>query len=143
MKYLLDTNVFREVGKTDPHEHVQAWLSRVDDADLAISTLTVREVTKGIEKLRAKKPDIAAAIEARVDGTYRAFGDRVLPISPEVAKLWGELLAKSDKHVDDTGLAATARVHDLVLVTRNLDHVEGRGAATLDPFKAKPKINRP
>jgi predicted nucleic acid-binding protein len=143
VKYLLDTNVFREVGKTDPHENVQAWLGHVDDADLAISTLTIREVTKGIERLRAKKPDIAAAIEARVDEAYQAFGDRVLPVSQEVAKLWGEMLARSEKHVDDTGLAATARVHDLVLVTRNLDHVKGRGAATLDPFKAKPKINRP
>ena len=73
MKYLLDTNVFREVGKTVPHEHVQAWLGHVDDADLAISTLTVREVTKGIERLRPKKPEIAAAIEARVDGAYEAF----------------------------------------------------------------------
>lgn len=143
MKYLLDTNVFREVGKTDPHENVQAWLGHVDDADLAISTLTIREVTKGIERLRAKKPDIAAEIEARVDKAYQAFSDRVLPVSQEIAKLWGEMLASSEKHVDDTGLAATARVHDLVLVTRNLDHVNGRGAATLDPFKAKPKINRP
>jgi len=143
VKYLLDTNVFREVGKTDPHENVQAWLGHVDDADLAISTLTIREVTKGIERLRAKKPDIAAEIEARVDKAYQAFSDRVLPVSQEIAKLWGEMLASSEKHVDDTGLAATARVHDLVLVTRNLDHVNGRGAATLDPFKAKPKINRP
>lgn len=143
MKYLLDTNVFREVGKTEPHEHVQSWLARVNDADLAISTLTVREVTKGIEKLRARKPDVAAAIEERVTRTYEAFGDRVLPVSQEIATLWGKLLGDSEKHVDDTGLAATARVHELVLVTRNLDHVEGRGAATLDPFKAKPKINRP
>jgi len=143
VKYLLDTNVFREVGKTDPHEHVRAWLNRVNDADLAISALTVREVTKGIERLRAKKPDIAAAIETRVNGAYQAFGERILPVSPEVARLWGELLAESDKHIDDTGLAATARVYDLVLVTRNLEHVDGRRAATLDPFKAKPKISRP
>ncbi|MGI4796749.1 MAG: type II toxin-antitoxin system VapC family toxin [Janthinobacterium lividum] len=143
MKYLLDTNVFREVGKTIPHEHVQAWLGHVDDADLAISTLTVREVTKGIERLRPKKPEIAAAIEARVDGAYEAFGDRILPITQEVAALWGQMLAESEKHIDDTGFAATARVYDLVLVTRNFDHVDGRGAATLDPYKAKPKINRP
>ncbi len=143
MKYLLDTNVFREVGKTVPHEHVQAWFGHVDDADLAISTLTVREVTKGIERLRAKKLEIAAAIEARVDGAYEAFGDRILPVSQEVAVLWGQMLAESEKHVDDTGFAATARVYDLVLVTRNFDHVDGRGAATLDPYKAKPKVNRP
>lgn len=52
----------------------------------------------------------------------------------------GELLAHSEKHVDDTGLAATAKVHGLVLLTRNMKHVAGRGVTALDPFKSKPKI---
>lgn len=142
MKYLLDTGVFREIGKTEPHEHVSAWLKRVDDSDLAVSTLTIREVKKGIVKLRARKPDVAGRIETRVAMTLAAFGDRILPVSRRIAELWGELLAASEKHITDTGLAATARVHDLVLVTRNLAHVSGRGAATLDPYKASPKVTR-
>lgn len=56
MKSLLDTNVFREIGKTQPHRHLSAWLGRVDDADLAMSTLTVREVSKGIVRLREIRP---------------------------------------------------------------------------------------
>src|SRR5260221_4019845 len=52
MKYLLDANVFREIGKTKPHENVRAWLASVDDADLAISALTVREVANGIGSCR-------------------------------------------------------------------------------------------
>lgn len=60
-----------------------------------------------------------------------------------IADLWGELLAQSDEHVDDTGLVATARVHGLILVTRNLKHVSGRGAMALDPFKSAPKITKP
>ena len=143
MKYLLDTNVFREVGKTDPHKSVSAWLARVDDSEIAISALTIREVTKGIVRLKATKPSVAAMIEARVDGVHEALGERILPVSADIAKLWGAMLAESEKHIDDTGLAATARIHGLVLVTRNLAHVAGRGAATLDPFAAKPKINRP
>lgn len=142
MKYLLDTNVFREIGKTVPHEHVGAWLKRVDDGDLTISALTVREIRKGIARLRARKPGVAEQIETRIAASLAAFGDRVLPVSREIAELWGDLLAESEKHVDDTGLAATARVHGLVLVTRNLAHVSGRGAATLDPYKASPKVNR-
>jgi toxin FitB len=62
MKYLLDTNVFREIGKTTPHEHVDAWLAGVDDTDLAISALTVREVSKGIARLRTSDPNLAAAM---------------------------------------------------------------------------------
>jgi toxin FitB len=53
------------------------------------------------------------------------------------------LLAESERHVTDTGLAATARVYKLVLVTRNLEDFSGRGVATLDPYKASPKINKP
>jgi hypothetical protein len=142
MKYLLDTNVFREIGKTDPHQNMRAWLARVDDADLAISALTVREVSKGVAKLGAKKPDVAAQIEARVAGVFAAFADRTLPVDAAVAELWGRLLAESEKHIDDTGLVATARVHELVLVTRNVADVIGRGVATLDPFKAPPTVNQ-
>jgi hypothetical protein len=143
MKYLLDTNVLREIGKTDPDEKVAAWLNSVDDADLAISTLTIREVSKGIAKLRAKKPDAAAAIEKRMAATFAAFAERTLAVSREVAELWGQLLAEREVHIDDTGLAATAHVHRLILVTRNIKHVAGRGVPTLDPFKAQPKVNRP
>ena len=118
MKFLLDTNVFREIGKTAPDASVAARLTVLADADLAISALTVREVCKGVVKLRATKPAVAGQIEARVSAAFDAFGERILPITREVADLWGQLLAGSEKHVDDTGLAATARVHGLVLVAR-------------------------
>src|SRR5262245_36361692 len=133
MRFLLDTNVFREIGKSKPNANVEAWLSTVDDADLAISALTVREVRKGVIRLRVKKRDIADRIDLRVREIFDASGERILPVTREVAELWGELLGHSDKHVDDTGLAATARTYGLTLVTRNLRHVSGRGVTTLDP----------
>jgi predicted nucleic acid-binding protein len=114
MRYLLDTNVFREIGKTKPDANVAAWLDTVDDADLAISALTVREVRKGIIKLRAKKREVADQIEMRVREVFDAFGDRILPVTHEIADLWGELLAQSDKHVDDMGLVATAKLECMV-----------------------------
>lgn len=97
MKYLLDTNVLRELGKTSPHKNVAAWLRNVDDTD------------------------------------QRAL----LPIDRAVAAAWGEALGESEKHVDDVGLAATARVHGLIVVTRNVKDFDGRGVTLLDPFKAK------
>jgi predicted nucleic acid-binding protein len=143
MRFLLDTNVFREIGKSEPNANVAAWLDTVDDADLASSALTVREIRKSIITLRAKKLEAADQIEIRVREVFDAFGDRILPVTRQIADLWGELLAESDKHVDDTGLVATARVHGLTVVTRNVRHVSGRGAATLDPFKSAPKIVKP
>lgn len=115
--------------------------SRVDDADLSISAITVREVSKGIAKLRAKKPESATAIQQRFDIVLEALDERVLPISREIAALWGMLLARSDKHIDDTGLAATARVHGLVVATRNVEHFSGREVSTLNPYK--PSVSLP
>jgi predicted nucleic acid-binding protein len=99
MKYLLDTNVFREVGKAQPHANVQAWLETVDDAELALSALTVREVTKGIVPLRASKPMVATSIDARVsavDGGQnpRLFGAEVVRWVSDV----GAAAPTSDTH---------------------------------------------
>lgn len=139
MKYLLDTNVFREIGKAVPHENVDAWLATIDDADLAISALTVREVAKGIAKLASSKPDVAAAIAARTGLVFDAFAERILPVDRAVAREWGIALAESGKHIDDAGLTATARVYGLILVTRNIKDVAGRKVATLDPYKSPPE----
>jgi predicted nucleic acid-binding protein len=135
MKYLLDTNVLREVGKTTPHKNVAAWLKSVDDADLAIGALTVREIAKGVAKLRKTKPETAAALAATVEAIFDAFEGRILPVDRAVASAWGEALGQSDKHVDDAGLAATARVHGLIVVTRNVKDFDGRGVKVIDPFK--------
>ena len=136
MKYLLDTNVLRELGKTSPHKNVAVWLKSVDDADLAISALTVREIAKGIAKLRKTKPETAAALDTTVTAIFDGFEGRVLPIDRAVAAAWGEALGESEKHVDDAGLAATARVHGLIVVTRNVKDYNGRGVKLVDPFKA-------
>lgn len=136
MKYLLDTNVLRELGRTSPHKNVAAWLKSVDDADLTISALTVREIAKGVAKLRRMKPEMAATLDAAVSAIFDAFEGRILPINRPVAAAWGKALGESDKHVDDAGLAATALVHGLVVVTRNIKDFDGRGVTLLDPFKA-------
>lgn len=136
MKYLLDTNVLRELGKTSPHKNVAAWLKSVDDADLAISALTVREIAKGVVKLRKTKPATAVALAATVAAIFDAFDGRILPIDRAVASIWGEALGESEKHVDDAGLAATARVHGLIVVTRNVKDFDGRGVKVIDPFKS-------
>lgn len=134
MKCLVDTNVFREIGKSEPNRNVAAWLSGVDDVDLAISVLTVCEVAKGIARLRAGKPDVAASILRRVNAVFDAFGENILPVCPAVARVWGEMLAERDKDMVDVGLAATARVHRLVVVSRNVAHLSRRGVRVLDPF---------
>jgi predicted nucleic acid-binding protein len=135
MKYLLDTNVLRELGKTTPHKNVAAWLKTIDDADLAISALTVREVSKGVAKLRMTKPETAATLDVAIKAIFDAFEGRILSVDRQVAAVWGEALGASEKHIDDTGLAATALVHGLTIVTRNVRDFDGRGVKLVDPFK--------
>lgn len=132
---MLDTNVLRELGKTSPHKNVAAWLRNVDDTDLAISALSVREIAKGVAKLRKTKPETAAALATTVSAIFDAFGERILPIDRAVASFWGEALGESEKHVDDAGLAATARAHGLIVVTRNVKDFDRRGVRVIDPFK--------
>jgi predicted nucleic acid-binding protein len=136
MKFLLDTNVFREIGKARPDANVAAWLAGVDDADLAVSVITIREVTKEVARLRVRKPEAARQIETRVTAIFDAFDERILPITKEIAEIWGQLLAVSEKHIDDVALAATARVYRLAVVTRNQRDFTGRGVTTLNPFGA-------
>jgi predicted nucleic acid-binding protein len=136
MKYLLDTNVLRELGKTSPHKNVAAWLKSVDDADLAISAPTVREIAKGVAKLRKTKPETSAALGVTVTAIFDAFEGRILPVDRAVAAAWGEALGDIEKHIDDAGLAATARVHGLIVITRNVNDFKRRGVEIFDPFKA-------
>jgi predicted nucleic acid-binding protein len=139
MKYLLDTNVLRELGKTTPHANVSTWLKSINDADLVICALSVREIAKGVAKLRKTKPSVAATLATKSQEIFDAFEGRILPIDRPVALAWGEALAVSEKHADDAGLAATASVHHLVLVTRNTKDFAGRGVPLLNPFKSSPE----
>ncbi|RWA98197.1 type II toxin-antitoxin system VapC family toxin [Mesorhizobium sp.] len=120
MKYLLDTNVLKEIGRPVPHENVAAWLDTIDDTELAISVISVREISKGIEKKRKSDDAVANMIAKAADAIFAAYRGRILPVDEAVARRWGQMLGQSDKNTDDTGLAATALMNDLVIVTRNV-----------------------
>ena len=135
MLYLLDTNVFREIQKGDDgHVNVRAWLETVDDADLRLSVMTVTEVRRGIVRLSKRKAGAARELAERFDALLDAYAGRVVEVDRAVADEWGRLQGEKDKHRDDLAFVATARVRDLVLVTRNVADVRGRGVRVLDPF---------
>ncbi|AYG64138.1 type II toxin-antitoxin system VapC family toxin (plasmid) [Rhizobium jaguaris] len=142
LKYLLDTNVLKEIGRPVPHENVAAWLDTVDDTDLAISVISVREISKGIEKKRKTDDAVANEIAKAADAIFAAYEGRILPVDEKVARHWGQMLGQSDKNTDHTGLAATAQVNGLVIVTRNVADFQGRSVTILDPFKKATKGSR-
>ncbi|SDB74959.1 type II toxin-antitoxin system VapC family toxin [Belnapia rosea] len=139
MTWLIDTNVISEVRKgARCHPAVATWWANVEDRDLFLSALTLGEIRKGIEGVRPRDPAKAAALEGWLSEVADAFGPRVLGVDAAVADAWGRISAVRSVPVVDALLAATARVHGLVLVTRNVADVEGLGTRTLNPFEPAP-----
>ena len=134
--YLLDTNVVSELRKTRPHGAVLEWLSRVDESDLHLSAVTLGEIQKGVEITRDQDPSKAAEIEAWLELLARSYN--VIPMDGVTFRLWAKLMhAASDTLYEDAMLAATAQVHRLTVVTRNVADFRSFGVAVLDPFKAR------
>ncbi len=134
---LVDTNVLSELrkgGRADPH--VRAWLAKVEDNALFSSVLVVGEIRRGIETLRRRDAVSARALDRWLARVEMAYADRLLPIDRAVAEEWGRLDAAFGLPVVDGLLAATALVHDLVLVTRNTKDLLRTGIRLLNPFHA-------
>ena len=120
MTWLVDTNIISEVRKGPRcHPAVATRWSSVEDRDIFLSTVTIGEIRKGVEAVRARDPDKARALEVWLQAVVEAFGPRILGIDAAVAESWGRISAIRSVPVVDALLAATAKLHGLVLVTRN------------------------
>jgi toxin FitB len=131
--YLLDTNVVSELRKPRPHGGVLAWLQTVDDRALHLSAVTLGEIQAGIELTREQDPAKAEEIEAWADDVAAAWN--VLPMDAAAFRAWAKLMhRRSDTLVEDAMIAATARVHDLQVVTRNVRDFKDFDVEVLNPY---------
>ena len=134
--YLLDTNVVSELRRPRPHGAVLAWLQAVDDAQLFISAVTLGEIQAGIELTREQDTDKASEIEAWLDQVAAAWN--VLPLDAAAFREWGRLMhRRSDTLYEDAMIAATARVHGLTVVSRNVADFKALGMEAFNPFTAR------
>lgn len=133
--YLLDTNIISEPVKARPDPKLIEWYGSVVDSDLFLSVLTIGEIRKGIEQKRSASMQAASRLEVWLGDLQALFSGRILHVDDQVAEEWGRLQALRSQHVIDQLIAATAKVHGLTLVTRNVRHVEGLGVPVLDPFE--------
>jgi predicted nucleic acid-binding protein len=133
--YLLDTNVLSELRKSKPHGAVIAWIRGVDDRHLHISAVSLGEIQVGIEITRGQDAERAAEIEAWADHIADTWS--VLPLDGAAFRLWGRLMhGKSDELIADAMIAATAKLHGLSVVTRNVKDFKEFGVKLLNPFIA-------
>jgi len=132
--YLLDTNVISELRKPKPHGGVVAWVAAVDEVHLFLSAMTVAEIQAGIEVTRDQDEAKAAEIEAWLDLVSSTYN--VLPMDAITFRTWAKLMhRRSDTVYEDAMIAATARVHNLTVVTRNVGDFKPFGVKVLNPFK--------
>jgi len=131
--YLLDTNVVSELRKPRPHGAVVAWLQSTAEADLYLSAVTLGEIQAGIELTREQDAAKASEIEAWADLLAASYS--VLPMDGETFRAWARLMhRKSDTFYEDAMIAATAMVHQLTVVTRNVADFADFSVSLLNPF---------
>lgn len=134
--YLLDTNVISELRRLRPHGAVLAWLKGTADEDLHLSAVTLGELQAGVELTREQDPEKAAEIETWIDRVAQTWN--VLPVDGRTFRVWAKLMhRRQDPLLADALIAATAIVHHLIVVTRNVRDFAVFEVGTLDPFKSR------
>ena len=135
MTYLLDTNVLSETRKRQPEAGVANWIAATPPDRLHVSVLTLGEIEQGIARVRGRGDQSqASALERWLRDVQAGFEDRILPVTLPVAAAWGRQQYTRPLPVIDALLAATARVRDLTVVTRNVKDFELAGVQVLNPF---------
>lgn len=135
LEYLLDTNVLSETRKKKADAGVIAFLQAAEASTLYISVLTLGELRKSVAKKKREDAEMAKRLADWVDGLEYSFADRILGVDAATARLWGDWSSERPRPVVDTLLAATAVLHGLTLVTRNVRDVRGIAVKLLDPWK--------
>jgi predicted nucleic acid-binding protein len=137
LSYLLDTNVvseLRKIGDDKADANVVAWIEAEDAARFFISAITIFEMERGVLAIQRRDATQGARLRAWLDNHVRPeFAGRILPVDDEVATRCAHLHVPDRRNEVDALIAATALVHGLTVVTRNVRDFEGTGVVVVDP----------
>lgn len=134
--YLIDTNVISEARKgVNANAGVRRFFKQANIDDLYLAVLTIGEIRRGLENIRhrgdlpqAKKLDKWLAV------VVSEYSDRILGFDEACAQVWGRLMSPHPQHPIDKQIAAIALIHDLTVVTRNVDDFRSTGVEIINPF---------
>lgn len=136
--YLLDTNVVSEMRKIRPGKadaHVARWADSIDADDLYLSVITIHELEIGVLLTERRDPSQGAVFRSWLDGhVLTAFSGRIIPVDIAVAQRGARLHVPDPRPVRDGLIAATALVHRMIVVTRNVADFEPTGVTVLNPW---------
>ena len=138
--FLLDTNIPSEAARSRPNPNVAAWVNGQENSTLFLSAVSIGELRRGFALLPQGEQ------RSRLEQWFETdvllwFGERILPLTKEVADRWGQLdaacqLRGTPANTADGMIAATALEHGLTVVTRNVKDFAGMGVAVLNPWEA-------
>ena len=132
--YLIDTNVVSELRKPRPNPKVIAWIQGAEDPALHLSAVTIGEIQAGIEVTRTQNPAKAEELEAWAAQVADSY--HVLAMDAACFRRWAKLMHRQSSTVyEDAMIAATALVHRLTVVTRNVRDFSRFGVPVLNPFE--------
>ncbi|GGA58859.1 twitching motility protein PilT [Okeania sp. KiyG1] len=131
--FLLDTNIISELARKKPNPNVLNWAAKV--TEISVSVVTVEEISYGL----SWKPN------SQIQEWFENFFEsncQIFPVTTNIAKLSGKLRGRfqsqgQTRSQADMIIAATAKIHQLTLVTRNTRDFEGCGVLLLNPFEDK------
>jgi hypothetical protein len=134
--FVLDTNVVSELRKTTKgNPGVLAWAKQQKQDQLFVSVMTIMEIEAGILLMERKDRGQGAVLRGWFDNTVLpGFTNRILPVDTAVARYCAQLQVPQPKPVHDAMIAATALVHGMTVVTRNVPDFQGTGVAIMNPF---------
>ena len=135
--FLLDTNVLSELRRRErTHPKVAAWADTVHASDLFLSAITILEIEAGTLQLARRDATRGRVLRAWIDGkVLPAFADRILPIDTAVAQRCARLHVPDPRAERDALIAATALVHRMRVVTRNVADFQPMGVDLLNPWE--------
>jgi toxin FitB len=136
--YLVDTDVISEARKgAQGNVGVRAFFSQAvrEGAELYLSAVTIGELQQGVERIRHRGDNSQAQrLEQWLRGVTSAYADRILPLDEEIAQIWGRLRVPNAENPLDKQIAATALIHDLEVISRNVAHYAPTGVRVRNPF---------
>ena len=139
MSYLIDTCVLSEFVKKKPNEQVVKWFNQQQPEQLFVSSIAIAEIKKGLYKIRAAQPERYKTLTQWLNKLEIKFTGRVLPLTDDVLDDWAEISAYAELQGQklatmDSLIAATARRHKLVLVTRNIEDFNITTLQVFNPY---------